>query len=220
VLANTMALSLEKSAVRILYWPAYFAMAVLSFLFFPFKVIGRENIPRKGNFVYASNHRSNLDPVLLGLTVTFRISYMAKEELFRNKFFRWVLMNFSSAFPLKREGADIGALKESIRRLKHDSPVVVFPQGTRILDDEALSEENAQEGVGFLVAKSGVPVVPAKIIDSDKVLPPGARWFRRRLITIVVGRPLYFSGKEPYRQIARTVMRSILSLSPDAAPKE
>lgn len=195
-----------------LYWFPYYFLKVFSFFFFPLKVIGKENIPRQGNFLYASNHLSNLDPILLGLTVPFRISYMAKDSLFKNKIFGWVLMNCCSAFPLKRETGDVRALREAIRRLRQDSPVVVFPQGTRSVDTLAQRNDNAQEGIGFLVAKGGVPVVPARIINSDKVLPPHARWFRRHLITIWVGKPLLFTGKEPYQEIACTVMRSIWDL--------
>jgi len=195
-----------------LYWLAYHLFRLLSFVFFPLRVIGRENVPRQGHFVFASNHLSNLDPMLLGLCVPFRISYMAKDSLFKNKVFGWVLWNVSSAFPLKRGKPDIGALKEAIRRLKRDSAVVVFPQGTRTLDPKEQTSDNVQEGVGFLVAKSGVPVLPARIIGSDKVMPPGAKFPRRKLITIIIGKPLVFSGQESYGQISRDVMRSILEL--------
>lgn len=198
--------------VRILYWPSYFILKVLSFFFFPLRVIGKENLPKKGFFLYCSNHQSYLDPILLGLTVPYRISYMAKEELFKNRIFSWVLWNMTSSFPLRREGADIKALKEAIRRLKYDSPVVVFPQGTRIVDPKALTVDRAQEGVGFLAAKAGVPIIPAKIIGSEKCLPPDAHFPRRHPITIRVGKPLHFTGKESYAHIARDVLRAILAL--------
>ncbi len=195
-----------------LYWIAYHLLQFLSFFFYPLRVVGKENIPRNTHFIFASNHLSNLDPILLGLCVPFRISYMAKDSLFKNKVFGWVLYNVSCAFPLKREKADIGALKEAIRRLKHHSPVVVFPQGTRKLDPREQTAENVHEGVGFLVAKSGVPVLPAKIAGSEKVMPPGCKFPKRHLITIIIGKPLYFTGKEPYDQISRDVMRAILAL--------
>jgi len=198
--------------IPFLYWIAYHLFKLLSFLFFPLRVVGKENIPRQTHFLYASNHLSNLDPMLLGLSVPFRISYMAKDSLFKNKVFGWVLYNVSSAFSLKREKADIGALKEAIRRLKQHSSVVVFPQGTRKLDPQEQTADNVQEGIGFLVAKSGVPVLPAKIIGSDRVMPPGCKFPKRHLITIIIGKPLVFTGKEPYSQIAREVMRSILEL--------
>jgi len=198
--------------LKILYWFSYYFLKVVSFFFFPLKVVGKENLPKKGFFVYCSNHQSYLDPILLGLTVPYRISYMAKEELFANSVFRWILINMTSSFPLRRETGDIRALKEAIRRLKTDSSVVIFPQGTRIVDPKELTVDKAQEGTGFLVAKAGVPVIPAKIIGSEKSLPPEAKFPRRHPITIIIGKPLYFTGKEPYGEIAREVMRSILSL--------
>lgn len=137
---------------------------------------------------------------------------MAKDDLFKNKVFGWILQNVSSAFPLKRESGDVKALREAIHRLRHDSPVVIFPQGTRIIDQTQLTEDIAQEGIGFLVAKAGVPVVPAKVMGSDKVMPPHSRFPRRGLITIIIGKPLYFTGQEPYKDISRAVMRAILAL--------
>jgi len=137
---------------------------------------------------------------------------MAKDDLFRNKVFGWVLKNVSSAFPLKRESGDVKAIREAIRRLRHDSPVVIFPQGTRIIDHTQLTEDKAQEGIGFLVSKAGVPVVPAKVIGSDAVMPPHSRFPRRGQITIIIGKPLYFTGQESYQDISRAVMRAILAL--------
>ena len=70
---------------------------IFKLLFF-FKVSGRENIPKEGGFILCSNHLSNYDPVLLGLSQNRQIFYMAKAELFKNKFF---VVFIKSIFDLK-----------------------------------------------------------------------------------------------------------------------
>src|SRR5580698_6536621 len=97
-----------------IYYFTYFATKVLSWVYFPFTAYQTENIPRHGGFILASNHVSNLDPVLLGICSVRRLNFMAKIELFKGAlgFFLTKL----GAFPIKRGEGDFGAMKESLRR--------------------------------------------------------------------------------------------------------
>src|SRR5690349_24126744 len=157
------------------YWFAYFLLWLSSKVFFPLSVRGAEHVPASGRVIIASNHVSYLDPIILGLAYRKRISYLAKDALFKNKLFGWILRNVE-AFPIKRESGDIGALREALKRLSRRSSLVVFPEGTR---KGTVGQKEAHQGIGFLAAKSGVPVVPAYIVGSDKVLPVGAKWLKR-----------------------------------------
>jgi 1-acyl-sn-glycerol-3-phosphate acyltransferase len=192
------------------YWVAYFFLWLGSKIFFPITVCGFRNIPAAGNVIIASNHVSYLDPVILGLAYRRRTSYLAKDSLFKNKIFGFILRNVSSAFPIKRETADIGALREALKRLKRKDSLVVFPEGTRKTDAGA---GPAHEGIGFLASKSGVPVVPAYVVDSEKVLPVGAKWFTRGPVKVIFGEPLIFRNDKNYQQIALRIMQRIQSLS-------
>lgn len=188
------------------YWFAYFGIWLCSRIFFPITVHGSRNLPRSGKVILASNHVSNLDPLILGLVFRRRISYLAKDTLFKNKIFAWVLYHVS-AFPIKRNSSDFGALRESLRRLEHGS-LVVFPEGTR-------KSNEPQQGIGFLAVKSKVPVVPAYISGSDKAMPAGAKWPRRAPVQVVFGEPVYFSGSnKDYEQISAFLMKQIDSLKP------
>ena len=189
----------------------YYFLKVCSRLWFPFTLYGQENIPRAGGFIFASNHLSNLDPLLIGLSLDRPISYMAKDALFKNKAFGF-LMRRVWVFPVKRGTADIGALREAIRRLKAGSPLVLFPQGTRRKSGDQ-SLERLHPGVGFIAARSGVPVVPVLITGSDQVLPPGAKGFRRHPITLTIGKPVYLEPREPHEQVSRRIMEAIFSLA-------
>ena len=102
-----------------IYYITYFLTKALSFIFFPRKAWGTENIPRTGPFILASNHVSNLDPVVLGISSVRRLNFMAKWELFQKQPLGFFLTELS-AFPIKRNEADFGALKEALKRLQRD----------------------------------------------------------------------------------------------------
>jgi 1-acyl-sn-glycerol-3-phosphate acyltransferase len=153
-----------------------------------------------------------VDPLIIGLCVWRRISYMGKDSLFDNRFLG-AFLRAVGTFPVRRGQADIGALREAIRRLKGGSPLVLFPQGTR---PEPGQERASHPGIGFLAAKSQVPVIPVYIEGSDKVLPRGAKWFHRHLIRVAFGPPLRFPVQMPHEEVSRQIMDAIFALQPPA----
>lgn len=195
------------------YWVIYFGTKFLSFLFFPLQVSGRENVPREGAFLLACNHVSYLDPMIMGIATGRRINYMAKEELFRKPVLNYILRSLW-AFPVKRNTADKGALKESLARLKNGMPLLLFPEGTR---HGAQGEKKIESGVGFLALKANVPVVPVYIEGSQDVLPPGAKFLRRRVVKVRYGIPRQYPSDAEYPEVARQVMDSIWALKHDNA---
>jgi len=190
------------------YWVGYYLFRFFSFIFFPRTVIGRENLPKNGNFLVASNHISNLDPFIVGVSCKRRFSYIAKEELFRNKFIGFILRNLD-AFPIKRSSSDLRALRATFAKLKEGKSIVLFPEGTRKRHGE---EQIIQSGVGFLAVKTKLPVVPVYLEDSDKVLPPGAKWPTRHKVTVKIGRPIRIDSKLDYLAISQEVMKKVYSL--------
>ena len=194
------------------YWFSYYFVKFLGAIFSPRIVRGRENVPKKDSCIIASNHLSNLDPFLIGLSLPRRISYMAKDSLFRNRILRFMLHRVE-AFPVRRGSSDIRALRETLRRLKRGLPVVVFPEGTR---KSSGVEKKTQSGIGFLTTKSNVPVVPVHIGGSDKILPPGRKVPKRGYVTISFGKPMTFDKDQPYTEIMQSIMSEIHSLAPQA----
>jgi 1-acyl-sn-glycerol-3-phosphate acyltransferase len=193
------------------YWIFYFSTKFLSFVFFPCRISGRENIPQHGSFLLASNHVSYLDPMILGITTGRRLNYMAKDSLFKGKFLGYVLPRLG-AFPIKRNSADTGALKECFRRIREGGPLLLFPEGTR---HGSTQDKKALAGVGFLAIKGGVPVVPVFIDGSQNALPPGAKFFRLSKIRVFYGKPICFKETKDYDAVAGQVMAAIRALSPD-----
>jgi len=175
-------------------------------LLFRIEVKGRENIPSKGPFIIASNHLSNIDPVVLGVACRRKLNFLAKEELFKIPLFSSLILQLG-ALPLKREGVGVSALKESIKKLREAKGLVIFPEGTRLK-----SKKKIYEGIGFLVNKAKVQVIPAKIYNTDRVLPPGKFLPSFKKIKVCFGQPLGFPPDFDSRQIAQQVLKEIESL--------
>ncbi|MEK6680423.1 MAG: lysophospholipid acyltransferase family protein [Nitrospirota bacterium] len=189
---------------------------IIAKVFFRVKVIGHSNIPKKGGVIIASNHVSYLDPPFVGCVISRRVNYMARDDLFRNPVFAWILRKWKS-FPVKRGTGDRGAIKEAVRRLKKGEPMLLFPEGTRSRDGR-LREGKA--GVGIIVALSGVKVVPAYIKGSEEVLPRDSKRLRFKKVIVSFGKPIDFTGmieenrgnKDLYSDISKRIMERIAEL--------
>lgn len=172
------------------------------------KVAGSGYVPDKGPFILASNHLSNIDPVLLGTISKIKLSYMAKSELFSFPLFSWILKH-SNAFPVKRNTADSAAIRRAVEILKGGRGLVVFPEGTRgagLRDDFRVNR-----GIGFLARVAGVPIVPAYIKGSDSAMPKGSQRIRRAEIFVCFGEAIKAdrqSGKSDL-EVSRMVMDEI-----------
>jgi len=181
-------------------------------IFFRLKIIGSENCPENGPLIVAPNHASFLDPLIAGFAVPRELNFMARNSLFRNKIFGRILTAVN-AFPLKRKGADVGAMRLAIDKLCHGKAVLIFPEGTRSKDGR-LGIPGA--GIGLLAASSGASILPCYIKGSREALPRGAVFPRFKKITVYVGKPLRVDknsyGKEYYMQIAEDTMREINAL--------
>ena len=154
-------------------------------------VIGHRNIPISGGVILAPNHISYLDPLLLGVAVKRKVYSMAKEELFKNAILRFVMTHLN-AFPVKRGKMDRYALKRSLQILNQGKVLNVFPEGTISLNGNTIE---GKPGVAWLALKANVPIVPVKIIGSEKLLPDGKVFPRMGRAKIIFGQPIFFENK-------------------------
>ena len=144
------------SVVRVLFNGLFFGIYGLH-------VEGRENIPRKGAIIVAPNHKSNFDPPIVGVAFKDRIiHYMAKEELFKNPIFGYILRQFGT-FPVKRGSIDRMAIRRAILELKEGNALGIFPEGTRI-QREGLGRFHS--GMASLAFMSGVSILPVAVVGS------------------------------------------------------
>ena len=159
-------------------------------LLFDYRATGIENIPRKGGVLLVSNHQSFLDPVLLGVWVPRAVNFIAKIELFKSRAFGWFLRNMH-VFSVRRGEGDVGAVKEAIKRLHEGRILMMFPEGTRTEDGKI---RPIQPGIGMLVRRADVAVVPAVIHGAYEAWPKGRKIFRPGKIRVMYGRPLNTEG--------------------------
>lgn len=149
----------------------------LARVLFRIRYEGLQNIPRDKGFILACNHRSYWDPLFIAHKVPQRLRYIAKQELFRNRFFGGLLLKLG-AFPVERGAGDSGALDRSAQIVSEGGVLTIFPEGTRSRDGKPL---RARSGVAMIAGRSGADVLPCAVVYEGKL-----RLLRR--VTVRYGR--------------------------------
>ena len=121
---------------------------------------GKENVPKDGGNIFASNHRSYQDPVFTALGARVPISYMAKEELFHKNIFFTGLIKLFGAFPVVRGKGDMQVIDTSIEKLEKGRNLEIFPEGTRSKDGKV---GKGKTGVALIAAVAQTKVIPVGI---------------------------------------------------------
>lgn len=121
---------------------------------------GKENVPKDGGNIFASNHRSYQDPVFTALGARVPISYMAKEELFHKNVFFTGLIKLFGAFPVVRGKGDMQVIDTSIEKLEKGRNLEIFPEGTRSKDGKV---GKGKTGVALIAAVAQTKVIPVGI---------------------------------------------------------
>jgi 1-acyl-sn-glycerol-3-phosphate acyltransferase len=184
--------------------------------FFKIHLFGEENIPDPP-YIITSNHFSYLDPPLVGMICRKDdVNFMAKKELFDSPAIGW-WFRLVKCIPVKRGENSVSSLKASIGRLKDGWSVAIFPEGTRA-EDGSIGE--ARRGIGFLIAKAKVPVVPVQVAGTEIAMPKGGKAKYGTDIYVRAGKPimpeefaLNEPGKKDYAGISEKVMDRIKNIT-------
>ncbi|HZC14116.1 MAG TPA: 1-acyl-sn-glycerol-3-phosphate acyltransferase [Thermoleophilaceae bacterium] len=145
------------------YWLARWLLKPAILAYFRVRRLGREHSPY-GGLILAANHRSFLDPFVIGCCLRRPVYFMAKRELFKNPLVGWFL-NCMGAFPVRRGESDEESVATALALLERGEAVVIFPEGTRIPTG---SLQRPKRGVGRLALESGKPVVPIAVAGSER----------------------------------------------------
>jgi 1-acyl-sn-glycerol-3-phosphate acyltransferase len=147
---------------------------------------GRENQPVAGGALILSNHQSHLDPILVGMIFDRRMNYLARQTLFVFPPLRWMLESVDS-IPIDRDGLGLSGLKETLRRVKQEEMVLIFPEGTRSPDGEVAP---LKPGFSALAKRVRVPLVPVGLDGAFQAWPRTRNYPHIGTIHIHVGRPI------------------------------
>ena len=145
----------------VLYDAAKFTFLGVFATIWRMRVFGSENVPKSGPVIIACNHVSNLDPPVLGSASPRRISYMAKEELFRIPVLGPAIRAVG-AYPVDRMGSATAAVKRSVDVLARGQVIGIFPEGGRNIT----GSNEIRQGVALLASLGKAPVVPARIVGT------------------------------------------------------
>ncbi|MFI2712780.1 lysophospholipid acyltransferase family protein [Micromonospora sp. NPDC018662] len=179
-------------------------------------VEGLEHIPTTGGAIFAGNHLSVADELLLGTVVPRHLAFWAKSEYFngtglKGGFSKFVLTGLG-AIPVERAGgrAALSAFDAAIPVLKAGDLVAVYPEGTRSPDGRLY---RGRTGAARLAVAAGVPIIPVGVTGTDKAQPIGTRVPRpgRAKITIKFGKPLDFTGRPDDRTSLRAMTDELMS---------
>lgn len=150
------------------------------------RVFGLHNVPDSGGVLLVCNHQSFMDPVLAGMALHRECSFMARDSLFKNPWFSRLIASLN-AFPVRRNTADLSAIKEALRRLKQGRAIVLFPEGTRTEDGTV---GPMLPGLAAIAKKAEVPVVPTLIDGVFQAWPRDQKLPGPGNVIIEYGRPI------------------------------
>jgi 1-acyl-sn-glycerol-3-phosphate acyltransferase len=153
---------------------------------FDLKVYGAEHVPVTGGALLLSNHLSYLDPPCIGVQLRRPTSYLAKSELFEVPVFGRVIPKLN-AFPVRQGAGDIGAVRETIRRLQEGHVLTVFPEGSRSADGEL---QPLAGGFTLIVRKVDVPIIPVAIDGTFQAWPIHQSMFKPTPVRVKFGPPM------------------------------
>lgn len=196
-----------KNALKeVIKWIVRGAIYLWCKIYYRAEIIGLENIPKEGPLIFCGNHRNYLDPPLMVATAKRDMKFLAKEELYENKFLAFLGWVFEG-IPVKRDDKDVSAIKTSLKVLKNGQCIALFPEGTR---NGLEKGEKVKDGVAFFAIRSGAKVVPCGIKGGTK---------ENRKVTIKYGKPLDYSqykgtkDKDVLDKISKEIMDNIISLT-------
>lgn len=205
--------------MNVWYWIGHRLSQLFAKLVCSYRVQDRhrlEGLP--DGLLIASNHVSFLDPPFVGAAFREPLFYFARRSLFDHPVAHFILTRVN-AIPVNQEKPELSSLKQVITLLKEGKKVLIFPEGERTYD--GLLKSEGEPGVGMIVCKADVPVLPVRLFGPEKALPRGSKKIRRHPATLAVGESIDFSDlvadptlstKDRYQAIANRIMAAIAAL--------
>jgi len=133
-------------------------------MFCDFEVTGRENIPPFGPLVVVSNHMSYIDPSILAVSIERRLTFLAKNSLFKGVFISALLRRYG-AYPISRSSLDLKTLRWIKGYLAQDGTLAIFPEGTR----NSGTMINGKNGTARIIHMTGATILPVGVTGTQEL---------------------------------------------------
>ena len=192
---------------------------VFSRICFRMKISGKENIPIKGAVILVSNHQSFLDPIFCASGIKRHLNYLARDTLFKNHFFGWLLLSIN-VIPLRMGEADLSAMKTIIRKLQAGEGVLLFPEATRTTNGRI---SPFKPGLAFLCRRGNAAILPVLVEGAFECWPRHKKLFSiGKKIIVHYGRciPADEANSMTDEQLADYLTKTIRQFQTEARLKE
>ncbi len=208
--------TLLTGKIDAMYWAALWVARVgVRIAGVRWKLIGLEQLPMTSNYIFMSNHVSNVDPPLLIPLLPRRVTVMVKKELFKLPILGRA-MRMADFVPIDRSNRDaaIGSVREAAAIVRKGLDLVVFPEGTRSPDGRLLP---FKKGSFYLAMDTAVPIVPVTILGTEELLPKGSVLARPGKVSIVFHAPIDPKDFKDRDELVEAVRASVASALPEAS---
>jgi 1-acyl-sn-glycerol-3-phosphate acyltransferase len=202
------------------YWLGRGSLKAALLTFCGLKIISKENIPKSGGAIIASNHISHLDPPAVGTSCPRKVRFVAKDELFHQPFLSWYLPAVG-VIPIKRGSGGNLMLDKASEAIANGDIVVLFPEGTR---SKTGLPGRAHTGIVVLAARTKVKIIPARVSGTYDCMPPGRIMPVPGKVQVVFGEPITIDpnidlgNREQTQREAQRILDICMSL-PGWTPK-
>ena len=170
------------------------------------KIVGIENVPKDTAALICPNHVHALDSAIIVAKFKRQVKVLAKEELYKNGFIRFIADVFG-IYPVKPDNKSMESVKISLRILKNDELLMLFPEGTR---NGMAKGVKPKDGAIKLAIKANVPIIPVGFQGNFKPF---------RKIKVNIGEPIYYTeykseinNKELIEELTEQLMKKIVKL--------
>lgn len=183
-----------------------FTLKILVLIVYRPKIVGLKNIEEEKGALICPNHVHALDSAVIVLTNKRKINVLAKESLFKNRFVKW-LADIFGIYPVKLRSKSMESVKISLKLLKNNELLMIFPEGTR---NGMAKGVKPKDGAVKLAIKANVPIIPVGIQGNFK-------FFKK--IKVNIGKPIYYNvskeevnNRETLDKLTEELMQEIVKL--------
>ncbi len=173
-----------------------------------FEVVGRENAPAEGPLIVASNHLNNADPPVIALAFSRFPTFMAKREMLT-----WPILGpgfrIFGAFPVRRGGADLSAIRTATDVVNEGKMLVMFPEGTR---SRTGGLTKGHPGTALIALRTGAPIIPVAVTGTEQITWPWIfiKPLSIKRVTVTLGEPFTLPPVEKINGEAATEATKII----------